>query len=206
MAAGKSSKRVKLRAKTARRQHTQQAAGECAMPSNNLSSSSPSTGSSGEAAAALLAAPTTTEADRQVALHIRDALQQRRGRTGRASAARVSGASGVRATQGMDGAKRQSVKSAKKDMPSSQRTAALRRVKMLERRRQMLPKMSAAEERMAAAQEELKLFDKVQTVPAYAADPFAAVMQHLSATMEVLQPLTPNVGRAERATDAGRRC
>ncbi|KAG5487951.1 hypothetical protein LSCM1_08266 [Leishmania martiniquensis] len=195
MAAGKSSKRVKLRTKAERRQRTQQATDEYATPPNGSAPSAPPRDSAGEAVAA----------DRQVALRIRDALQQLRGRTGREPTAKVSGAGGVRRARGSGGATRQPVKSAKKDAPSSQRTTALRRATVLERRRRLQPKLSAAEERMAAAQEELQLFDTVQTVPEYAANPFAAVMQHLSDTMDVLQPQTPDVGRAERVVGAGHR-
>ncbi|CBZ23109.1 uncharacterized protein [Leishmania mexicana MHOM/GT/2001/U1103] len=200
MAGGKSSKRVKLRTKIARKQQAQHAAGEHAPLSSGLSSSPPPVGGAGEAKSAL-----PTEVDRQAALHIRDALRQRQGRTGRAPAMKVKEARGVRATAAAGGAKRKLAMNAKKDKPSSQRTAALRRATVLERRRLMLPRMSAAEARMAVAQEELQLFDAVQMVPAYAEDPFAAVMQHLSATMDVLQPQTPDVGIAERAVGAGRR-
>ncbi|TPP43970.1 Ribosome biogenesis protein SLX9 family protein [Leishmania donovani] len=149
MAGGKSSKRVKLRTKIARRQQTQHATDEHAPSSSGLSSSPPPVGGAGEATAA-----PPTEVDRQAALHIRDALRQRQGRTGRAPAMKVKEARGVRAT--------------------------------------------AAPTRMTVAQEELQLFDAVQTVPAYAEDPFAAVMQHLSATMDVLQPQTPDEGLAAR--------
>ncbi|TPP43105.1 hypothetical protein CGC21_30015 [Leishmania donovani] len=200
MAGGKSSKRVKLRTKIARRQQTQHATDEHAPSSSGLSSSPPPVGGAGEATAA-----PPTEVDRQAALHIRDALRQRQGRTGRAPAMKVKEARGVRATAAPVGAKRKHAMNAKKDKPSSQRTAALRRATVLERRRLTLPRMSAAETRMTVAQEELQLFDAVQTVPAYAEDPFAAVMQHLSATMDVLQPQTPDVGIAARAVGARRR-
>lgn len=200
MAGDKSSKRVKLRTKIARKQQTQHATGEHALSSSGLSSSPPPTSGAGEATGAL-----PTEVDRQAALHIRDALRQRQGRTGRAPAVKVKEARGARATSAPGGAKRKLAMNAKKDKPSSQRTAALRRATVLGRRRLTLPRMSAAETRMAVAQAELQLFDAVQAVPAYAADPFAAVMQHLSATMDVLQPQTPDVGMAERAVGARRR-
>lgn len=58
---------------------------------------------------------------------------------------------------------------------------------------------TAAQERMAVAAEELSLYDSVVSVPAFAADPFAALQQHLSTTMESLKPLTDDVGRLPRA-------
>ncbi|GET85482.1 hypothetical protein, conserved [Leishmania tarentolae] len=200
MAGGKSSKRVKLRTKISRKQRTQRRTGEHESASNELSSSPQSTSGAGEVPAA-----PPTEVDRQAALQVRDALRQLQARTGRAPSMQAKAVRGNRATSGSGGAKRKLLMNPKKDTPSSQRTASSRRATALERRRLMLPRMSAAEERMAVAQEELQLFDKVQAVPAYAADPFAAVMQHLSATMDVLQPQTPDVGIAERAARTGRR-
>ncbi|CAJ1005344.1 hypothetical protein Q4I28_000664 [Leishmania naiffi] len=196
MTGGKLSKRVRLRAKNSRKQQAHHVSGEHAPPSSGLSSSPPP------------ATPPThspTKAHRQEALDIRDALRQRRGRARPAAAMKVTGASSSRTTPGSGDAKRRLAKKAKKDTPSSQRTAGRRRATLLQQRRPVLPQMTAAEERMAVAQEELNLFDKVQTVPAYVADPFAAVMQHLSSTMDALQPQTPDVGPAERAVGAGRR-
>lgn len=62
----------------------------------------------------------------------------------------------------------------------------------------LLPTRSPAEERMAVAQEELQLFERVQRVPEFCADPFGSVMQHLTSSMTSLQPLTPDVGRIPR--------
>lgn len=57
--------------------------------------------------------------------------------------------------------------------------------------------LTPAEQRMATAQQELALYERViDHVPAFAADPFAAVMEHLNSTMDMLQPQTPDVGRA----------
>ncbi|KAG5512122.1 hypothetical protein JKF63_07587 [Porcisia hertigi] len=200
MAGGKSAKRVKLRTKIDRRQQAEHATSE-QVPLSNVLSSSPSSASAGGTTAASLAAQSPTEADRQVALHIRDALRQRHGRTGRAPVAmRLKEAVGRRTTnQVKDGPKRRLGKSAKKETASSQHpVGALRR-------RLTVPHRTAAEKRMTVAQEELQLFQKVQTVSAYMADPFAAVMQHLSSTMDALQPQTPDVGLAERTSGAGRR-
>jgi hypothetical protein len=218
MAGGKSTKRVNLRTKIARKQQAQHtgtaAASEPAsLAANKLSHSSTSLAIAVDAAEATR---TTTDVnvpyghaveDRQVALHIRDALRQRHGRTSRApvmSGSSIGSSGSASAAQGTGKAeervrnKRQSAKKESKKDRAAMHPAAVRRVAAQERKRLMLPPLSAAEARMAAAQAELQLFEKVQTVPAYAVDPFAAVMQHLSATMVTLKPQTPDTGRAPR--------
>ncbi|KPA74961.1 hypothetical protein ABB37_08929 [Leptomonas pyrrhocoris] len=223
MAGGKSTKRVNLRTKIARKQQAQSAAGA------DASLSSTSTAAAAAAFANSSASPSVvTDAlrladtrrarqqnapfghaneDRGAALQIRDALRQRRGRTSRAPATTTTPTSTSASTSARRQPKsddrtlrrkRQSAKKESKTDGSAMHPAALRRAAVHERRRLLVPPVSAAAARMAVAQEELHLFDKVQTVPAYAADPFAAVMQHLSATMDTLKPQTPDVGRVAR--------
>lgn len=200
MAGGKATKRVNLRAKIAKKQQQQHAH----QPGSFADAAASSSFAAAEATqpSASPAAVGHAEEDRQTALQIRDALRQRRGRTGRAPAtaavATDDAPKPVRKVEDRTASRRLSAKKESKKAPAALHPAAQRRAAVQERRRLMLPQLSAAEERMAAAQEELRLFDKVQTVPAYTADPFAAVMQHLAATMDTLKPLTSDVGRVAR--------
>ncbi|KAK7199012.1 hypothetical protein NESM_000868900 [Novymonas esmeraldas] len=231
MAGGKSTKRVNLRTKIAKRNknvdHTGTEEALLRTGHDNSTVTAPEAASSPSLAAAARQLHTppprqslTSDADRQAALHIRDALRQRRGRTARAPAMKASSSSSSTTTTAAATAAAAAAatagaasrvsqrKRAKKESTSasaSQHPAARRRAAVLERRRLMLPAMSAAEARMAVAQQELQLFDKVQTVAAYTADPFSAVLQHLSATMDALQPQTSDVGRAERTISANHR-
>ncbi|KPI84979.1 hypothetical protein ABL78_5970 [Leptomonas seymouri] len=217
MAGGKSAKRVSLRAKVARKQQVQHAGGEGASASVDSSaaaeldhlSASPSVATEvAEAHRTQSSAPYGhAEGDRETALQIRDALRQRHGRTSRAHAttttkssrtSETSSSKSMKATTNRSSQKRQSAKKESKKDASAIHPAELRRAAARERRRLLAPPMSAAEARMATFQKELQLFDEVQTVPAYVEDPFAAVMQHLSSTMDTLKPQTPDIGRAAR--------
>lgn len=66
------------------------------------------------------------------------------------------------------------------------------------RKRRTRPERGGASSRMALVHEELSLFDRVLSVPAFVEDPLGAVAEHLLSTMEMLQPQTPDVGRAAR--------
>lgn len=66
------------------------------------------------------------------------------------------------------------------------------------RTRELRALRGGASERMARVHDELDLFDRIVNVPEFAADPFAAIQEHLAATMEVLHPLTADVGRVPR--------
>ena len=213
MVGGKSTKRVNLRTKIARKQQAQHtgAAGDQPVlsPSPPVDSAEHFAQHPPRSTNAPFGHP---EEDRQTVLQIREALRQRQGRTSRAPAAATAAETpapatrAVKAKERKSSSKRQAAKkeSKKNSAPAAAavakttHSAARRRAAVRERRRFLLPQLSSAEARMATAQEELQLFDKVQTVPAYAADPFAAVMQHLSATMNTLKPQTPDVGRAAR--------
>ncbi|CBH09385.1 hypothetical protein, conserved [Trypanosoma brucei gambiense DAL972] len=59
-------------------------------------------------------------------------------------------------------------------------------------------RITAATNRMNTAREELALFDQVTQMPAFVADPFTAIDEHLSTAMDFLQPQTPDVGRVKR--------
>lgn len=60
------------------------------------------------------------------------------------------------------------------------------------------PERGGASARMAQVHEELNYFDKVLDVSAFKQDPLGAIEDHLTSTMLMLQPQTPDVGRAAR--------
>lgn len=60
------------------------------------------------------------------------------------------------------------------------------------------PLLSSAKERLDAMKADIHLYEKAVNTPLFQEDPLAVIVQHLDATLEVLQPKTPDVGRAPR--------
>lgn len=90
--------------------------------------------------------------------------------------------------------------------PSEQRRAALkkrREVRESEKQvgkadRNYDPLVHNATERLNAIKADMELYEKAVSTPLFKEDPLTAIAQHLDATLDILQPLTPDVGRLPR--------
>lgn len=58
--------------------------------------------------------------------------------------------------------------------------------------------VSSAKERLDAIKADIHLYEKAVSTPLFQEDPLAVIAQHLEATLEVLMPKTPDVGRVPR--------
>lgn len=58
--------------------------------------------------------------------------------------------------------------------------------------------LSASRERLEASKADILLYEKAANTAVFQNDPFAAIDEHLTATMDTLKPQTPDVGRAPR--------
>lgn len=60
------------------------------------------------------------------------------------------------------------------------------------------PLLHNAKERLDAIKADMDLYEQAVQAPLFKEDPLNAIAQHLEATLDVLQPLTPDVGRVPR--------
>lgn len=82
--------------------------------------------------------------------------------------------------------------------PADERRAALKKRREARQSGETSPfisSLSSAQERLEAAKADMVLYDQAISTSLFQEDPFGAISQHLSSTMEVLKPLTPDVGR-----------